>query len=328
MNLTVSWGTSGYSPAEMEMEKIFGVSAEVGTLGLSIYVLGLALGPMTLMPLSENLGGFLVSKTPSGMFAAVTIAMSVFLWAATCGSPSGCFLFALVTATRGLRYTRHNIILACIHHKSTIKSDQTSLTLSQELRLMSNLFQKALKRPFLFLATQGIVQFASLYNGYLYGLSFLFNSAFVIVFDPQGHGFGTIDTRYYQTQIPKDSYKSNPEVRVMIAKIAGIYSSIYWIVLILVSALWGWSFYTLILMAYTFTEDSYKTYFASALAGIGLIRNVAGAGFPLFGTQILLAGLAVLMVPIPFILGSSLGVKLGQRSPWARIHIEGEGSCE
>ena len=37
----------------MEMEKIFGVSAEAGTLGLSLYVLRLALGPMTLAPLSE-----------------------------------------------------------------------------------------------------------------------------------------------------------------------------------------------------------------------------------------------------------------------------------
>lgn len=37
----------------IEMEKTFGVSAEVGTLGLSLYVLGLALGPMGLAPLSE-----------------------------------------------------------------------------------------------------------------------------------------------------------------------------------------------------------------------------------------------------------------------------------
>ncbi|KAE8448794.1 hypothetical protein EG329_008796 [Mollisiaceae sp. DMI_Dod_QoI] len=422
----------------MEMEKMFGVSAEVGTLGLSLYVLGLALGPMTLAPLSEylgrspiyivsygiyllflvgtalvkNLGGFLVLRILSGMFAAVTIAnfggtiadlwdshhtgpaMSIFLWAATCGSPSGYFLFAFVAATRGLRdvfsallgicggfwlimivtlrETRHSIILARLHHQSPIKSDQPSLTGLQKFKIAAlNLFQKALKRPFLFLATEGIVLFASLYNGYLYGLSFLFNSAFVIVFGPQGHGFGIIDTGlcflgicvgisigpitnamfqepYFQKQLEKNSFKNTPEGRVMMAKIAGItfpislfwfawtsYATIHWIVPILASALWGWSFYTLILMTYTYTEDSYKTFSASALAGIGLIRNTAGAGFPLFGTQMyhqlgnqgatsLLAGLAVLMVPIPFILGSSLGVKLRHRSPWARIHIEGD----
>jgi hypothetical protein len=53
IDLTVSWGASGYSPAEMEMERLFGASNEVGTLGLSLYVLGLAVGPMTLAPLSE-----------------------------------------------------------------------------------------------------------------------------------------------------------------------------------------------------------------------------------------------------------------------------------
>ena len=36
------------------------------------------------------------------------------------------------------------------------------------------------------------------------------------------------------------------------------YKSVHWIVPIIASALWGWSFYTLILMTYTYTEDSYK----------------------------------------------------------------------
>jgi hypothetical protein len=53
IDLMVSWGASGYSPAEAEMGKIFDVGAEVGTSGLSLYALGLALGPMALAPLSE-----------------------------------------------------------------------------------------------------------------------------------------------------------------------------------------------------------------------------------------------------------------------------------
>ena len=36
------------------------------------------------------------------------------------------------------------------------------------------------------------------------------------------------------------------------------YKSVHWIVPIIASALWGWSFYTLILMTYNYTEDSYK----------------------------------------------------------------------
>lgn len=110
------------------------------------------------------------------------------------------------------------------------------------------------------------------------------------------------------------------------------YNSVHWIVPIIASGFWGWSFYTLILMTYTYTEDSYGQYSASALAGIGLIRNVAGAGFPLFGRQLfaslgfqwggsVLGFLAVLLVPIPFIL-SRYGRRLRERSPWARVHME------
>lgn len=99
IDLTVSWGASGYSPGSMKFGKDMHVSMEVATLGLSIYVLGLAFGPMTLAPLSEyfgrspiyifsygvfllflvgtalvkNLGGFLVLRFLSGLFAAVTI---------------------------------------------------------------------------------------------------------------------------------------------------------------------------------------------------------------------------------------------------------------
>lgn len=85
-------------------------------------------------------------------------------------------------------------------------------------------------------------------------------------------------------------------------------------------------------MTYTYTEDSYRTYAASALAGLGLIRNLAGGGFPLFGTQLfenegyqkagtILAGLACALIPIPFIL-ERYGKRLRLRSPWAREHME------
>lgn len=48
--------------------------------------------------------------------------------------------------------------------------------------LSKNVATKALQSPFVFLFTEAIVQFSALYNGYVYGLSFLFNSAFVIFF--------------------------------------------------------------------------------------------------------------------------------------------------
>ena len=89
------------------------------------------------------------------------------------------------------------------------------------------------------------------------------------------------------------------------------------------------------------SDRNIQVFSASALAGLGLIRNVAGAGFPLFGEQMftylgnqwaasLLAFLAILLVPIPFIL-ERYGRALRLRSPWAKQHMddltEEEGSC-
>lgn len=83
-----------------------------------------------------------------------------------------------------------------------------------------------------------------------------------------------------------------------------------------------------------YTEDSYGVYSASALAGLGLVRNTAGAGFPLFGRQMfetlgyqwaasLLAFLALLLIPIPFVL-ARYGFRLRKKSPWASRHITQE----
>ncbi|KAL1386316.1 MFS multidrug transporter-like protein [Phyllosticta capitalensis] len=473
IDLSVSWAASGYSPASHNFAKDMGVSSEVATLGLSLYVLGLAFGPMSLAPLSEyfgrrpiyiysygifllflmatalapSVGVFLVFRIFSGYFASVTIAnfggtiadlyhahdtgpaMSLFLWAATCGSPSGFFLLSFVAQTHGWRTvfwallgmngslwaimsicllicgeTRHSILLAQRVEREHARGN-TSLALPAEMQKRGprELFGVALTRPFRFLATEAIIIFAAVYNGYLYGLSFLFNTAFGLVFGT-GHGFDTIGVglsflgiavgisigpvtniwqeRYYQRKVHEAEGKNVPEARVQMGKVAACsefshlsnphlspfplsplspfetpltkpppafpislicfawttYPSLPAILPIIFSALWGWSFYTLILMSFTYTEDSYKTYSASALAGIGLIRNLAGAAFPLFARQMftslgyqwagtVLAAAALLMVPIPFVLGR-YGWRLRKASKWASAHVDDDGEGE
>ncbi len=56
IDLSVSWGASGFSPAEGKFAEEFGISDETARLGLSLYVLGIALGPMFMAPLSEVFG--------------------------------------------------------------------------------------------------------------------------------------------------------------------------------------------------------------------------------------------------------------------------------
>ena len=78
--------------------------------------------------------------------------------------------------------------------------------------------------------------------------------------------------------------------------------------------------------------DSYQTYSASALAGVILVRNLVGAEFLLFATQMyeslgyewassLLGFLATLLVPIPFIF-FYMGRAIRLRILWAREHFE------
>lgn len=53
VDISVSWAASGFSPATKSFSEDFDVSKEVATLGLSSFILGLAIGPMTLAPFSE-----------------------------------------------------------------------------------------------------------------------------------------------------------------------------------------------------------------------------------------------------------------------------------
>ncbi|GAA6028917.1 hypothetical protein JCM8097_001504 [Rhodosporidiobolus ruineniae] len=52
-DLSVSFGGSGFSPAAESFTEEFGVGRYVGTLGVSIFVAGFAVGPLVLAPLSE-----------------------------------------------------------------------------------------------------------------------------------------------------------------------------------------------------------------------------------------------------------------------------------
>ena len=154
-------------------------------------------------------------------------------------------LWLLMTLT--LRETRHTTILrrrakAILREQGRDEAgDQVE---APKHRSPSELFHVALSRPFRFLATEAIVVFSALYNGYLYGLSFLFNEAFALVFGSEGHGFGTIGVgcaflgialgisigpftnlwqeRYYQHRLQDSKDGNEPEARVQLAKVAAV----------------------------------------------------------------------------------------------------------
>ncbi|KAI5357505.1 putative major facilitator superfamily, MFS transporter superfamily [Septoria linicola] len=398
LDLLVSFGASGYSPATEPFTETWGVSTTIGILGLSLYTLALGIGPLFNGPASENFGRkwiyiisyglalpffvssalapnlacFFISRFLCGFFQSVTVAtlggtiadlygywVEVF-WALL--GISGGYYLLLIPVILYVGETRHSVILRKRAAKIRKETGDESINVAEEHRRKG--FWEILKvtqtRPFRFLFAEPVVQFCALYNGYLYGISFLFNGAFNLVFGKMGHGLDVLQVglcflgilggitigpisnifqeKFYQRRRLQTDGKNIPEAGLRMGQIAGItfpialfwfawttYTSIHPAVPVLASALWGWSFYTLILMTYQYTEDAYKQYSASALAGLGLIRNVAGGGFPLFGNQMfenlgyqwaasVLAFLALVMIPIPFVL-SRYGERLRRRSP-------------
>jgi MFS family permease len=146
--------------------------------------------------LVQNLGGFLVLRILSGLFASVTIAnfggtiadlwprhqvgpaMSVFLWAAVCGSPSGYFLMSFVAANRSWQdvfwallgicggfwlimavvlvgfnnETRHSVLLRRRAAMLREERNTSNVSVPQEMKQKSlrQLFKITLSRPFAF----------------------------------------------------------------------------------------------------------------------------------------------------------------------------------
>lgn len=173
------------------------------------------------------------------------------------------------------------------------------------------LFQQALPRPFRFLFREWIIIFATLYIGYIFGLAVLFSLSLQIVFGDK-HNFSTVGLSYagiwigvtcgpltnfvqelyYQKVVLVNAVRLAPKASNLLSKIAAItlplslfgygwttYASIHWIVPILASSVWGWSFYTLVLMVFTYTVNSYGQLSASALAAVCLLGNIIRGTF-------------------------------------------------
>lgn len=88
--------------------------------------------------------------------------------------------------------TRHNIILerkAARLRKET-GSDRFVSVHAPEKKKMSTALGIALTRPLRFLFTEPITGFAALWNGFLYGLIFLYNDAYAMIFGSENGGYG------------------------------------------------------------------------------------------------------------------------------------------
>ncbi|KAF7983746.1 hypothetical protein HWV62_19719 [Athelia sp. TMB] len=434
LNNLVTICVSGYSTGTAEMVKEFGVSDEIGTLGLSTFILGFAFGPMLVAPLSEfygrrpvylicwalfvvfqiplalapNITTVLVCRFLQGFFGSTPLAntggvvhdlfgrdeggyaVGIYALSSTDGPPFGNVVSGFIAQEKGWRWLFW-LGIVMMKKAKRLRAETGNLNIyaahEQDRSSAGRLWKVSLLRPIKFLFTEPvrfvsrllrgmvlmsiqITYFSALINGLTYGIIFLANEAFPLVFGPgnDGHGwthvgvvnltyasfvvgafigFATqpLQERFYRSRLALNGGQSDPESRWG-SSLYGIfflpiglfiaawtsYPTIPWIAPIIGFTLFGIGFYIIIMAILNYVVDGYGHYSASSLAGVVMVRNIAGAVFPLFAKQMyvalgnqwatcLLAFLSLLLVPIPFWLFFK-GKSVRYASPYCREHFE------
>ncbi|PGH12054.1 hypothetical protein AJ80_06873 [Polytolypa hystricis UAMH7299] len=188
---------------------------------------------------------------------------------------------------------------------------------NQVKKTPSEVFKKALVRPWVLLFLEPIVLVASLYMAIIYGTLYLFMGAMPIVYNEirgwdvgigglafMGIAVGMIVGLVYAIYDNKRYMKlflaqtATAESRLPPAIVGAIvlpvgmfafawttYPSIHWSVSIILSAPFGLGGVLVILPMVNYLIDSYTIYAASVLAAAAIFRSIIGAVFPLFTTQ-------------------------------------------
>ncbi|KAG8528107.1 uncharacterized protein KY384_007023 [Bacidia gigantensis] len=387
--LIAAFASSIFSTATMIVARTYGVSAEVGTLGVSLYVFGFATGPILWAPLSELRGrrlpliigmfGFsvfsiatatakdlqtvLITRFFGGVFgscplavvaavfsdmfdnksrgAAITLfSMTVFtgpLFAPFIGG------FTIMNPSLGWRWTEY---IPAIMGWSAFGLDLLFLEetyppivlvqKASELRRRTlnwgihakqeeievdfrELVTKNFSRPLRLLFTEPIVFALSIYMAFIYGLLYLFLTAYPFSFQRIHHfnpGVGGLPflgmvigmvlagafvlsgQKSYIRKLEGNGGMPIPEWRlppVIIGGVAftiglfwfgwtGYRSDIHWIVPTLSGLFTGFGLLSIFLQSLNYLVDAYLMFAASAIAANTFLRSIFGGVFPLFAT--------------------------------------------
>jgi DHA1 family multidrug resistance protein-like MFS transporter len=384
--LVSAFTSSIFSTATVDIARIYGVSTEVGLLGLSFYVLGFAIGPTFWAPLSELRGrrlplvvamfgfsifqigvaaakdlqtillcrffGGIFGASPLAVVAAVFsdmfdnrtrgLALTVFSMTVFSGPLLAPFIGGfIVESSLGWRWTEWLVAImgfvAFFLNLFFLEETYPPVILiskAAELRRRTKnwgihakqeeveidfqeLITKNFSRPMRLLFTEPIVLLISIYMAFIYGLLYLFLTAYPIVFQ-QIHGmsggigglpyFGMIigmlvagiyialTNPSYNRKLVANNGIPIPEWRLPPVIIGGVSfagglfwfgwsgyrADIHWIVPTLSGLLTGFGLLAIFLQSLNYIVDAYLMFAASAIAGNTFLRSLAGAGFPLF----------------------------------------------
>ncbi|GJD01622.1 major facilitator superfamily transporter [Colletotrichum higginsianum] len=386
--MTSAFTSSIFSAATQVIATEYNVSATVGTLGVSFYVLGFAFGPTLWAPLSELRGrrlpivlsmfGFsifsistavakdlqtiLICRFFAGFFGACPLAvvaavfsdmfdnrtrgsaitvfsMAVFTgpllapfiggfiveshlgWRWTEYIPSFMGFFAFFLDLFFLEETYPPVILVGKASELRRRTRNWGIHAKQEeievdLKEMIN---KNFSRPMRLLFGEPIVTALSVYMAFIYGLLYLFLTAYPFVF--RGiHGFGAgqsgltffgmitgqliagitvlLQQPWYLRKLKANNGVPIPEWRLPSVIAGGVFfaagifwfgwsgyrEDIHWIVPTLSGLFTGFGLMSIFLQALNYLVDAYLMFAASAIAGNTFLRSLCGAGFPLFAS--------------------------------------------
>ncbi|OAF59705.1 hypothetical protein VC83_03740 [Pseudogymnoascus destructans] len=387
--LTSAFASSVFSAAISAVSKQFHVGEVVGTLGVSLYVLGFATGPTLWAPLSELKGrrlpilismfGFaifqfavavakdlqtvLICRFWGGFFGACPLsvvaavfsdmfdnktrglAITVFSVTVFSGPLIAPFIGGFITESYlGWRWTEYipGIMgIACfildliwleetyppvvlIEKAAELRRRTKNWGIhakQEEIELdFKELVTKNFSRPMRLLFTEPIIFLLSLYMAFIYGLLYLFLTAYPVVF--QGvHGmspgigglpyFGMVIGQLfagayifyiqpaYNRKLDANNGVPIPEWRLPTVVIGGAAfaiglfffgwtgytKNIHWIFPTLSGLFTGFGLLTIFLQSFNYLIDAYLMFAASAIAANTFLRSLAGAGFPLFARQ-------------------------------------------
>lgn len=386
--MTSAFASSIFSAATPAVAAEFGVSTEVGILGVSLFVVGFATGPTFWAPLSELKGrrlpvviamfgfsvfsiacavakdlqtllicrffaGFcgacplaVVAAIFSDMFNNATrgVAITIFSMAVFSGPLLAPFIGGfIVQSYLGWRWTMYLIsimgFVAFALDLFFLRETYPPVILIEkaaELRRRTRnwgihakqeeievdfkeLVQKNFLRPMRLLFTEPIITLLSIYMAFIYGLLYLFLTAYPIVFMGVHHFnsgqsglafFGMIlgqlvagtvvllDQPRYQRKLAANGGVPIPEWRLPIVIAGGVSftggifwfgwsgyrSDVHWIVPAASGLMTGFGLMGIFLQALNYLVDAYLMFAASAIAGNTFLRSLCGAGFPLFAT--------------------------------------------
>ena len=222
----------------------------------------------------------------------------------------------------GLFYLRETYPPKLLHYKAEkLRKETGNANLKTEFehpeRSLANTLKRSLKRPFILLGTQPIVQALAVYMAYLYGLMYLVLSTFPRLWAERYHesvgigglnyislGLGfflgaqicaPLNDRIYKRLSRKNNNVGKPEFRVPIMVPGSFLVPIglflygwsaqehtHWIVPNIGATIFAAGVIIGFQCIQTYIVDSYTRYAASAIGAATVLRSLAGFGFPLF----------------------------------------------